>query len=170
MSSTTSSTITSVITRLDSSPVRRRIMTPTPLVLATRQSSTEDEDRSTASSVRPHFVSSPMKSSHSTTRSPTHSKSSIRSERRNAELRRQVSEEYKTLMSIDVNHITSASNSSRVSGRQNDSTRRKSRDITDSKQTNGEINSEMSSSPVSPPKQCNRFGFFVDSDKAQDLP
>ena len=155
MSSTTSSTITSVNARLDSSPVRRRIMTPTPLLLATRQSSTEDEDRSTTASIQgPAFFSSPTKS--------THSKSSVRSDRSATLLKRQVSDEYRNLMTDNV-YTTSASNSSRVS-KPNDSTiRRKSRDINN--QTNGEINSEMSSL-----KQCNRFGFFIDSDQTEVLP
>ena len=165
MSSTTSSPMTSVITRLDSSPVRRRIMAPTPLVLATRQSTqtsrqssttTEDEDRSTiGSSIQvPVFLSSPTKS--------THSKTSVRSDRsERSALKRQVSEEYRNLMTDNVYSTTSASNTSRVS-KQNESTRRKSRD---NNQTNGEINSEMSS-----PKQCNRFGFFIDKDSEDVLP
>lgn len=107
----------------------------------------------------PVVVSSPTKS--------THSKSSVNNERSISKPNRPAINDRNNLMTDNV--IYSNSSNSRGNGHKlNESTRRKSRD----NQINGEINSEtqtQSSSPIEE-KECNRFGFFVDSNKTQLLP
>ncbi len=151
MSSSTSPVI-SVIPRLDSSPVRRRIMTATPFVLATRQSSTEDENYSTISSIQGNRGPnrSPIKSTHLN----SNSKSSP-SHRSISPVKRQNSND------MTDNVIYTSSSYSVNRDKLSDSTRRKQlRDRL--------INSDMSSPEEE--KQCNRFGFFIGTHEAQTLP
>jgi hypothetical protein len=158
MSSPTSPVI-SVIPRLDSSPVRRRIMTATPFVLATRQSSTEDENYSTISSIQANRGPnrSPKKSTHFNSNFNSNSRSSP-SHRSISPVKRQNSND------MTDNVIYTSSSFSVNRDQLNESTRRKQ---LRNRVINSEINSDM---PSPQEKVCNRFGFFIDTHEAQVLP
>ena len=129
-------------------------MTPTPIVLATRQSSTEEEEHSVDSNRGRIPAAISPKS--------TPLKSSLKSERNDRLVRRQMSDEYKKLMTDNKN---TNNRTSPPKIKTNGSTRSKASD----NQTNGEIISDIITPPQSV-KECNKYGFFVDSDKAESLP
>ncbi|CAG2108442.1 unnamed protein product [Medioppia subpectinata] len=201
MSHTSSPGLKSVITRLDSSPVRRRrVMAPTPLVYAMaaakvgRQSSAEDDyektsiaassviTTSTVHSYRQPVpqLRSPTKSHHSASRrisggansgsSISGGTNSTRHHRRDSGDGNKAGNNYHTING----EMTAASDNTSVS-MTNTTNPTMSLSSSNSSVTIGATTATAqpkitAEDQTSPEKQCNRFGFFVDSSKTDVVP